>query len=769
MTDFPALAAQLPTGLINRVLNGEFILNPEGSVLGADASACFVNFTRLSQAASITTSQLTTPESGQTRAIRLTQSNATAQRMGICQTVSALDCQDLRTAFITLTYRARFSADASSMFAILEWNGSANTSPADPINDWSSASYTSGQFFKSSFNVLNFGYLRASATAWASAPYIPFQVGASANNIVVVMWTENTVAQNTTLDFGLLQIIRGNEPLAFEYRSNELTQALAFAGSSIDDLNVRTFINVKNPIYAGGAKGNGTTDDYAAFVAAFSAGDDIYLPGDSTYRIGSDLTAAKGKRFYFGKGATSAALVSMDTTKTWTIHGIIADAPYSRIFGGLGSVVGLRYNNVLWFGAVGDSNGTTGTDDGPAINKAFVSVLASSASDGGEQVVDFVGRDYQINTGIICYPQFILSLRIKGSGTGFQVGRLYSTVSGPCLWLKPTSASAPTNITDFAITNLEIANASTGTYGLRIGDATDGFTIDALKHSLLENVSIEGFTTDIEVVNTRQIDFRRCRFGNGATAVASRIQASGNGAFTGDLDFYSCEFTVSQSVGARNVEFAISGNSDSGIAGVRYHGCIFYHGASSIYGHPTVGNLGDIWFGAYCQFDGQGGYAFDFNAGGTAVIEAVLIEHCYLNLFDQQGCRFSKSAGGATLRNIEVSNNRVRNIWNALVFAEGVSRISAVENLIWEEGFTSGSGPTLAALYFKDCTQINCNFNQAADSTADGISHVVYFDGASDFYSAVGNSGPAQTSAVSDASVSPVTANKWIDKNWITP
>lgn len=217
MSDIVPLAS-LPLGLPNRFYNGNCALNPEGTESGADGSTCFLFYTRLSQSANTQTSQIATPEAIQATAMRQTQTSATAQRMGVCQTIDSLDCQDLRTSPLRFSARVRFSEDAHTMYAVLAWAGTADTSPADPVNDWTSTNYAPGGFFKSSYTVLGCGVLSATAETWATTPYISMQAGADLNNIVGMIWTENTAAQNATLDTGQWQIIPGVQEMAFEHR-----------------------------------------------------------------------------------------------------------------------------------------------------------------------------------------------------------------------------------------------------------------------------------------------------------------------------------------------------------------------------------------------------------------------------------------------------------------------------------------------------------------------------------------------------------------------
>lgn len=228
---FPAqFPAPLPTGMVNRLSNGGMLLCPNGTETLADAAVAFVSYRVLTQTGSVSVSQLTTPEAGQSRALRITQSQATAQRIGLSQAISAINCQDLRTSLLNVSHRARLSATGRTMFALLEWTGTADAQPSDVINDWTSTQYIPGQFFVSTVRVINNGILVADANVWGSAPYIPYQAGVSANNLIYVVWTEDAQAQNATLDLGLWQLAEGAQLLPFEHRSQQIEAAAAYPG-----------------------------------------------------------------------------------------------------------------------------------------------------------------------------------------------------------------------------------------------------------------------------------------------------------------------------------------------------------------------------------------------------------------------------------------------------------------------------------------------------------------------------------------------------------
>lgn len=308
-----------PTGLIDRLTNGGFKLCPEGTQTVADTGTAFVNYRVLTQTASVQTSQLTAASPGQARAIRITQTQSTAQRFGLAQTISAIDCQDLRTFPITGAHQARFSvsAPARTMFAILEWDGTADSAPADPIADWTSASYVPGQFFVSNVTVLNYGFMGAAENVWANAPYIPYQVGASCNNLIYVVWTENAVAQNATLDLSLWQIIKGPNALQFEYRPLALEEAMAAESSNTTPVVLTNIAALQSATY---------TTTNAPLVVQLESN---YAADDG------------GGSFYFA---------ASDTTSTDDGGIIIVTASgrrYKRLYSG--------YVHLSWYTAGGDS------------------------------------------------------------------------------------------------------------------------------------------------------------------------------------------------------------------------------------------------------------------------------------------------------------------------------------------------------------------------------------------------------------------------------
>lgn len=219
-------------GAKNRLINGAFAHNERGAGAGAaDATYGFDRWRTLTQTGTITLSQLTDAENGSPTAIRLTQAQVTAQRMGLYQPVESLFCRDLRGRNAVLCGRVRCSASTNIRYAIVEFAGTADAPPSDPVLDWTSVSYIGGGFFvAANIGVLATGVVACTANTWRDLTAITGLVGNGATNLLVVLWTETAQAQNVTLDFARLQLEPGSVATPFETRApaDELARCQRF-------------------------------------------------------------------------------------------------------------------------------------------------------------------------------------------------------------------------------------------------------------------------------------------------------------------------------------------------------------------------------------------------------------------------------------------------------------------------------------------------------------------------------------------------------------
>lgn len=155
---------------------------------------------------SLTPSQITAVENGTPYAMRIKQNQATAARFGCAQIVESADCIDMRGATVTLSARVRMSASTTLRYAILEWTGTADVVTSDVVNNWASGTFTAGNFFlASNLTVTATGSLAITANTLASIS-LSATISSSANNIIVLLWTDSAQAQNVTLDISNVQL-----------------------------------------------------------------------------------------------------------------------------------------------------------------------------------------------------------------------------------------------------------------------------------------------------------------------------------------------------------------------------------------------------------------------------------------------------------------------------------------------------------------------------------------------------------------------------------
>jgi hypothetical protein len=147
---------------------------------------------------------------------RGTQSQASAQRFGRAQIVENANCSFMRGQSIVLSARVQLSASATLRYAILEWTGTSNSPTSDVVNDWTSSTYTAGNFFISTTtNVLAVGSVALTANTPATITALTATVGSSMNNLIVFFWTEATAAQNVTLDISKASLKLGSVATPF--------------------------------------------------------------------------------------------------------------------------------------------------------------------------------------------------------------------------------------------------------------------------------------------------------------------------------------------------------------------------------------------------------------------------------------------------------------------------------------------------------------------------------------------------------------------------
>jgi hypothetical protein len=215
-------------GFRNLLINADGRLNQRAPTSNADNTYGHDRWVVHTQTSTIAVSTISNPENGTPRMWRLTQSQATAQRMGYAQWVESANCQHLRGKNVTLSGRIQFSLNAAIRYAICEWTGTEDTlsTARDVVNSWTNSTFTAGNFFKSTtFNVLSVGSITPAAATLTDLTALTATVGNSCNNLVVFIWTESAAAQSATLD-GSLQLEVGSVASAMEFRPSGTELAL---------------------------------------------------------------------------------------------------------------------------------------------------------------------------------------------------------------------------------------------------------------------------------------------------------------------------------------------------------------------------------------------------------------------------------------------------------------------------------------------------------------------------------------------------------------
>ena len=209
-------------------MNGDFAINQALPATNADDTYAHDGWYALTQTGTIAVSTLSDVENGLPKMARLTQSQAVAQRMGYAQIIEGKRCKKHRGQQVTFKVgRTRLSSSANVRYAVLEWTGTEDAVTSDVVNDWTSSSYTAGNFFiNTTLTVSGVSQQALTANTLTDGSELTVTLGSTFNNIILFEWTESTVAQNVTLDLGLAQGEPGTVATEYEHRADEMAEVL---------------------------------------------------------------------------------------------------------------------------------------------------------------------------------------------------------------------------------------------------------------------------------------------------------------------------------------------------------------------------------------------------------------------------------------------------------------------------------------------------------------------------------------------------------------
>lgn len=195
-----AIEVESAIGGRNLLVNPDGFYNQRVATSQTDDSYAWDCHYVLTQTAAVGVSSVANVADGLPSMMRLTQSQVTAQRMGLAQIVESANAVRRRGKAVTLIGKMRCSASQPIRYAILEWTGTADAPVSDVVNSWTNATFTAGQFFNSTtLNLVATGAITPPAGTVKEFK-LKGSVGSTANNLIVFIWTEGTAAQNVTLD-----------------------------------------------------------------------------------------------------------------------------------------------------------------------------------------------------------------------------------------------------------------------------------------------------------------------------------------------------------------------------------------------------------------------------------------------------------------------------------------------------------------------------------------------------------------------------------------
>jgi hypothetical protein len=202
----------------NALLNGSFAIwqrqsDPATATEYADDEYCADRWYVLTQSNPIDAERI----DGDTQryAARLTQKQATAQQIGLAQIIEGANCRHLRGQEVTFSVRTQCSAAETINIAVLEWGGTEDSVTSDVAASWSGSGLPT--LATSVTQAGSTGQTALSVSTWADVS-TTVTLGSSFTNLIIFVWTDTTLSQNTTLDLEAAQLERGATATPFEVR-----------------------------------------------------------------------------------------------------------------------------------------------------------------------------------------------------------------------------------------------------------------------------------------------------------------------------------------------------------------------------------------------------------------------------------------------------------------------------------------------------------------------------------------------------------------------
>ena len=256
-----------PAGILpfNYLVNPSFrhwarnTIDPTAALTTADGAYGTTNWYTLANNTTVTQQRVT----GSTApyALKLNTPSGSVNMWGCAQAVTSDLTYSLRGKTVIFQARVKRSEAKKIRVALLEWTGTADSITRDVVNNWASTNYTTGNFFISS----NLTVIGTASTGTMSADTynlvsVSGTVSSSANNLYVVIWSEDALSGNQSITLECPGLFEGGTVQTWaEGPQSELTNPLRYAYGIIkDEVNYVTcvrsdtkyveLINFMNPL-----------------------------------------------------------------------------------------------------------------------------------------------------------------------------------------------------------------------------------------------------------------------------------------------------------------------------------------------------------------------------------------------------------------------------------------------------------------------------------------------------------------------------------------
>ena len=246
--DSTAAAVPTPTATpltsINRLENTTFqyskLLKTDGTSISSslsDGAEVAYSWYVLSQTAAITAAKITSTSATLfTTGLRLTQSQAAAQRIGLVSPVSTVVTEALRGQTAQASIYIRPSATAIYRIAVISQTTATDTPTIDVVSNWLSTTYTASNFFIAGSGVgtptsVTSASLTADVWTRLSTSII---VPDDSVNLIFFVWSESTLTQNTTMDVSASSIYESSAALGWRPANDSDSKKEALAWTNIE-------------------------------------------------------------------------------------------------------------------------------------------------------------------------------------------------------------------------------------------------------------------------------------------------------------------------------------------------------------------------------------------------------------------------------------------------------------------------------------------------------------------------------------------------------